>query len=175
MKRMTYEERLEAYRLLREEHPDEPLHFFAEHFDVHIGTVSRWNKALKKQTIKEEATEELEERLRKEYEAKLQALWDEKEHERAERARKKREAEGRASEHRRAHFKCILDECPRETVVANRDEDITWQGFPFHIKGGVPTEVPEVIAGVLRDAQKARKVASRTIARYTRGQYLGKI
>lgn len=171
----AYEERLERYAKFKEEHPDEGLAFFAEWAGVNIGTVSRWNKALKKFSIQEEAIDELETRLRKEYEAKLQALLDEKEHEREEAARKKAEAEKRASENRREHFKRILKECPRETIVTSRDESITWQGFNFQIKGGVPTEVPEVIAGVLRNAQKARGEASWTIQRYAAGQHLGKV
>ena len=170
-----YEERLEAFRKLKAEHPDEPLAFFAEHFGVNMGTVSRWNKALKKLSIQEEAIEEIETRLRKEYEARLHTILDEREAERAEAAAKKAAAEKLKSENRRDYFRRILNECARETIVTSKDEDITWQGHQFHIKGGVPTEVPEVIAGVLRDALKARGQSTNTIARYQSGQYLGRM
>ena len=168
-----YEERLEAYAKLKAEHPAEPLAFFAEHYGVNQGTVSRWNKALKKLSLKEEAIDELETRLRKEYDAKLQTLLDEKAEERAEREHKRLLAEERANTNRHAYFKRILDECAREIIITNSNEDITWQGFQFHIQGGVPTEVPEVIAGVLRDSQKQGQQAANTIARYKAGQYLG--
>ena len=171
----AYDARLAAYAAVREQHPAAPLAFFAAHFGVHIGTVSRWNKALKKQSIKEEALDELETRLRKEYEAKLQALLDDKEAERAEAAAKKAAAERLRSESRRQHFARILKECARETIVTSQNESITWQGVRYDIPGGVPTEVPEVIAGVWRDAQKARGEASRTIARYGAGQHLGHV
>ena len=171
----AYDARLAAYAAFRDQHPAEPLRFFAAHFGVNVGTVSRWNRALKKLNIQEEAIDELETRLRKEYEAKLQALLDDKEQERAEAARKKAEAERLRSESRRQHFARILKECARETIVTSQNESITWQGVRYDIPGGVPTEVPEVIAGVWRDAQKARGEASRTIQRYSMGQHLGKV
>ena len=175
MNLMTYEERLEAFQKLKAEHPDEPLAFFAAHFGVNTGTVSRWGKALKKQTIKEEALDELETRLRKEYEAKLQAVLDEKETERAERERKKREAERLASESRHEYFKRILEECPRVDVYPSSTVDVTWQGFRFTITGGVKNTVPEVIAQVYADSQRQGQQASNTVARYQAGQYLGRV
>jgi len=170
-----YEERLEAYAKLKEQHPDENLSFFADHFGVNMGTVSRWNKALKKLDIKGEALDELRTQIEKEMEAKYKGIFENQEQAREEAAAKKAAAEKLKSENRRDHFRRILNECARETIVTSKDEDITWQGHQFHIKGGVPTEVPEVIAGVLRDALKARGQSTNTIARYQSGQYLGRM
>ena len=166
-----YEERLEEYAKLKAEHPDEPLRFFADHFGVNVGTVSRWGKALKKLDIKGEALDELRTQIEKEMEAKYAGIAEDKEQARAA----KEAAQQRASENRRQHFQRILNTCARETIVTSQDEDITWQGHQFHIKGGVPTEVPEVVAGVLRDAQKQRGQASRTIEYYKAGQHLGRV
>ena len=170
-----YDEKLEAYRQLRERHPDETLRFFAEYFNVNQGTVSRWNKALKKQSIKEEAIDELETRLRKEYEAKLQGILDEKEQEREEAERKKQEDEELASTNRRQYFKNILDRCATEDIYPSETTDVTWQGFRFTLIGGVKNTVPEVIAGVWRDSQKQKQQATQTIERYKLGQFLGKM
>ncbi len=170
-----YQERLQQYAALREQHPAEPLAFFAKHFSVDVGTVSRWNKALKKQSIKEEAIGELETRLRKEYETKLQTILEDKEQEREEAARKKVEAEQRKSENRRQHFRRILKECQEVDIYPSKTEDVTWQGFRYTLIGGQKNTVPDVIAGVWRESQKAQQRVARLISHLSRGQHLGKV
>jgi len=167
----AFDEKLEAYRQFKEQHQGEPLAFFAAHFGADVSTISRWNRKLKKLDIKGEALDELRTQIEKEMEAKYAGIAEDKEQARAAREA----AQQRASEGRRQHFQRILNTCARETIVTSQDEDITWQGHQFHIKGGVPTEVPEVVAGVLRDAQKQRGQASRTIEYYKAGQHLGRV
>lgn len=171
----AYEEQLERYRQLKEQHPDEPLRFFAEHFGVHIGTVSRWNKALKKLSIQEEAIEEIETRLRKEYEAKLQAILEDKEQEREVAARKKAEAEKRKSENRRQYLTRVLRECAQVDIYPSKTVSVTWQGHRYVLIAGEKNTVPDIIAGIWRDSQGAQREASQTIARYEAGQYLGRV
>jgi len=171
----VYDEKLEAYAKLKAEHPAEPLRFFADHFGVNQGTVSRWNKALKKLSLKEEAIDELETRLRKEYDAKLQTLLDEKAEEQAEREHKRLLAEERVSENKRQYFQRIFNECQKVDIYPSETIDVTWQGIRVTLFGGQKNTVPEVIAGVYLDSQKQGQQAANTIARYQAGQHLGKL
>ncbi len=167
----AYDEKLETYRILKEANPDEPLRFFAEEFKVNIGTVSRWNKALKKQSIQEEAIDELRAKIEKEMEAKYKGIAEDKERVKAEKA----ETDRRASENKREHFKRIFKECQKVDIYPATTVDVTWQGFRVTLIGGVKNTVPEVIAGVWRESQKAEQQSAQTIARFGKGQYLGKV
>ncbi len=171
----AFEERLEAYRVLKEANPDEPLRFFADEFNVNIGTVSRWNKKLKKLDIKEEAIGELRAQIEKEMEAKYQSRFEDQEREREAAVAKKAEAERRKRENKREYFKRILRECPKVDIHPNSTVDVTWQGHRFTLIGGQNNTVPDVIAGVWKESQKAQAEANLTMARLATGQYLGKV
>lgn len=171
----AFNERLETYRKLKEANPDEKLAFFAAHFGVNIGTVSRWNKKLKKLSIQEEAIDELRAQIEKEMEAKYQGRFEDQEREREEAAAKKAEAERRKRENKREYFKHILQTCQKVDVYPNSTVDVTWQGHRFTLIGGQKNTVPEVIAGVWQESQKAQAQANLTIARFATGQYLGKV
>jgi len=166
-----YEERLQEYAKLKAEHPDEPLRFFAEKFNVNIGTVSRWGKALKKLDIKGEALDELRTQIEKEMEAKYKGIAEDKEQARAAREA----AQQRASENRRQHFQRIFNECAKVDIYPSETTDVTWQGHRMTLIGGVKNTVPEVIAGVYLDSQNQKQQASRTIEYYKAGQHLGRV
>lgn len=167
----AFEEKLEAYRKLKEANPKEKLAFFAAHFGVNIGTVSRWNKKLDGLSIEERIRAELE----KEFEARVQAVVDKHEAEREKAAAKRAEAEKRKSENRHARFRRIFNECAKVDIHPAKTEDITWQGIRVTIIGGQINRVPGVIAGVWRESQKAKQQSANTITRYQAGQYLGKM
>ena len=170
-----YDEKLEAYHKLREQHPDEPLRFFADRFGVNVGTVSRWSKALKKLDIKGEALDELRAKIEKEMEAKYKGIYEDQEQARAAAAAKKEEAERLVSENRRQHHQRVFNECARVDIWPSETVDVTWNGHRMTLVGGVKNTVPEVIAGVWLDSQKQKQQAAQTIDRYKMGQFLGKM
>ncbi len=167
----VFREKLKAYRDLKAEHPKKPLAFFAKHFEVSSGTVSRWNRRLEELTIEDRIRAELE----KEFEARVQAIADKHEAEREKAAAKKAEAERRKTENRHAHHARTLRECAKVEVWPSRTVDVTWQGHRFTLTGGVKNVVPEVIAGVYYESLRAGRESAQTIARYQAGQYLGKL
>ncbi len=167
----AFEEKLEAYRQLKEANPDEKLAFFADHFGVNIGTVSRWNKKLRGLSIEERIRAELE----KEFEARVRAVVGELEEDREKAAAKKAEAERWKQESRHQLHARTLKECPKVDVYPSSTIDVTWQGHRYTLTGGVKNTVPEVIAGVYYESQKAGQQSAHTIARYQAGQYLGKM
>lgn len=167
----AFAEKLAAYRELKEQHPKEKLAFFAAHFGVDASTVSRWNIKLKEQTVEERIRAKLE----KEFEARVQAVVDEHEAERQKAASRKAEAERRKTENRHAHHARTLRECAKVEVWPSKTVDVTWNGHRYTLTGGVKNVVPEVIAGVYLESQKAKQQSANTIARYTSGQYLGRM
>ena len=167
----AFDEKLEVYRKLKEANSDEKLAFFATHFGVNIGTVSRWNKKLRGLSIEERIRAELE----KEFEARVQAVVDKHEAEREKVAAKKAAAEKRASENRHAHHARTFRECAKVDIYPSKTEDVTWNGHRVTVYAGKKNTVPDVIAGTWRESQMAGQQAAQTIARYQAGQYLGKM
>lgn len=169
-------EKFERYQELVAERPGELNKWYAKEVGVTPGTISRWNKKLDKRSIEERIADEVRAKLEAEFEAKLRAVLDEHESERQEREHKKHKAEERAHVSRRAYFKRILDESETEIVSPAHDEDVTWQGFHYFLKGGQDNEVPSVIAGTWRQGQEARAQADALCRGYAEHhQYLGKI
>lgn len=168
-------EKFGQYQELLTEHPGEPNQWYAKQVGVSPSTITRWNQKLDERNIEERIADKVRAKLEAEFDDKLQAVLDDHEHERQERERKKREAEERASEDRRAYFKRILEESETEIVTPTQDEDVTWQGFHYHLTGGQPNEVPSPIAGTWRQAQEARREAEQVIRGFAKGQYLGKV
>jgi len=169
--RQAFREKLERYRQYKEEHPGETQAFYAEHFDVDGSTISRWNDKLQELSIEDRIRAQLE----KEFEARVQAVAGDLEVEREAAAAKKAEKERRKAENKREHFKRILRECPKVDIYPNATVDVTWQGFRHTLIGGVKNVIPEVVAGVYYESQRAQAEANRLIAQFVRGQHLGKV
>jgi len=169
--KQAFREKLERYRQYKEEHPGETQAFYAKHFSIDGSTISRWNDKLQELSIEDRIRAKLE----KEFEARVQAVVDKHEAERAEAAAKKEEAERRKSENRHQHHARTFKECARVDIYPSKTEDVTWNGHRVTLIGGQKNTVPEVIAGVWRDSQNAKQQSANTIARYTAGQYLGRM
>lgn len=168
-------EKFEQYRGLLAERPGELNKWYAKEVGVTPGTIGRWNKKLDRRTLEERIADEVRARLEAEFDAKLKAVLDEHEREQEERERKKVETEERADANRRAYFKRILDESDTIIVTPAHDQDVTWQGFHYLLKGGQDNEVPSPIASLWRQGQETRRQVAQVINHYAKQQYLGKL
>ena len=160
-------DKFQQYLELREKHPNKPKKWFAQQLGVHPSTVTRWDKKLEGRSLIERS---LIERIKQELRAELEAEYEAKYQARLEAERKRREAEiEKEITDREAYFRKLLKESGTVIVTSDRDEDIGWQGFHFHIPANTPTEVPGIIAGMLEEIKKARQERDRVIQYYSRG------
>jgi len=181
-RRAAQRERIEQLRSLLEQEPGRPLTWYAERVGVGETSVRRYLKEIELEEVGEHQVACAEQTLgtpeidvlKQQLEAYAQRVADleaEKAALEVDPAAKEQELIERADRevaNLDQYFRDTLETCGPEVVISDRDEVLVWQGFVQVIRAGVPTEVPRVFAGVLRDTQKARRECEELMRRFVR-------